>query len=110
MSKDGPDSKQQRHARDAFDDAKAEAEALPDINFATFVLSLAHSAWVHLGDAPNPADGSKSVEPALARQTIDLLALLQEKTQGNLTREEDSLLAHALFDLRMRFVEVAKSK
>ncbi len=108
MSDNGPDSKQQRHARQAFDDATGEQ--LPAIDFATFVLSLAQSGRVHLGDAPNPAEGEQKIEPALARQSIDLLALLQEKTRGNLSGEEETLLAQSLYDLRMRYVEVAKPK
>jgi hypothetical protein len=76
----------------------------------TFNLSLTHSVLVHLGDAP-PLDGQKH-EPnlPLARQTIDLLAILQEKTKNNLSGEEERLLDRALFDLRLRFVEVSKSK
>nr|HMR10511.1 DUF1844 domain-containing protein [Polyangiaceae bacterium] len=96
MSDNGPDSKQQRRARDAFQDAAG----LPAIDFATFVLSLAQSGRVHLGDAPDPSDGKAHVELGLARQSIDLLTLLQEKTRGNLTGEEETLLAQALYDLR----------
>lgn len=85
-------------------------EQLPGIDFSTFILSLSHSVLVHLGDAP-PLDGHKA-EPnlPLARQTIDLLAILQEKTKNNLTGAEERLLDQALFDLRLRFVEVAKTK
>ncbi|MEZ4225188.1 MAG: DUF1844 domain-containing protein [Polyangiaceae bacterium] len=108
MSDNGPDSKQQRQAREAFDDATGEQ--LPAIDFATFVLSLAHSGRVHLGDAPDPAAGTQGIEGAMARQTIDLLALLQEKTKGNLSGEEETLLAQALYDLRMRYVEVMKPR
>jgi hypothetical protein len=83
---------------------------LPRIDFATFVLSLAHSALVHLGDAPNPSDGKCCANLPMARQTIDLLALLQDKTRGNLEGEEERVLEQSLFDLRMRFVEVAKGQ
>jgi hypothetical protein len=87
-----------------------EGEKLPGIDFPTFLLSLSHSALVHLGDAPSPVDGKREVSLPLARQTIDLLALLQEKTKGNLSGEEERILDQALYDLRMRFVEVAKRK
>ena len=91
--------------------AKPETDdALPAIDFATFVLSLSHSALVHLGDAPDPSGGAGRVEPPLARQTIDLLAVLQEKTAGNLTGEEERLLDQVLYDLRMRYVEVTGKK
>jgi hypothetical protein len=86
-----------------------EAETLPAIDFSTFILSLSHSALVHLGDAPLP-DGQEPGEKnlLLARQTIDLLGILQEKTRNNLTGEEERLLDQALYDLRLRFVEISK--
>src|SRR5690349_15083208 len=85
----------------AFERATAEDEGLPAIDFATFVLSLSHSALVHLGDAPNPGTGNTEVEIGMARQTIDLLAVLQDRTRGNLTGEEERILDQALYDLRM---------
>ena len=69
----------------------AETEALPAIDFSTFVLSLSHSALVHLGDAPSPEGGKADRDLALARQTIDLLGILQEKTRNNLSGEEERL-------------------
>lgn len=82
-------------------------EDLPALDFPTFVLSLSHSALVHLGDADDPATGRREPNLAMARQTIDLLAMLQEKTRGNLDGEEERVLEQALYDLRMRFVEVS---
>lgn len=84
-------------------------DSLPAIDFATFVLSLSHSALVHLGDAPDPSGGPPKPDVAMAKQTIDLLAVLQEKTTGNLTGEEERLLDQVLYDLRMRYVEVVRS-
>ncbi len=110
----GPDSADLQASDAAFQKAKADAdqagENLPAIDFATFLLSLSHSALVHLGDAPDPAGGPVEKNLPLARQTIDLLALLQEKTRGNLSGQEEHILDQALYDLRMRFVEVSKSK
>ena len=80
------------------------------INFSTFVFSLAGSAQVHLGLIPNPADNKKEVSLPLAKQSIDILELLKEKTKGNLSNDEGELLDHLLFDLRMRFVEEDKKK
>jgi len=85
-----------------------EIDKLPAIDFSTFVLSLSHSALVHLGDAPPPDGQAPERNLPLARQTIDLLGILQEKTRNNLTGEEERLLDQALYDLRMRFVEVSK--
>lgn len=87
------------------------AVELPQLDFATFIMSILGSAFVHLGDAPDPTTG-KAREPnlLLARQDIDLLALLHEKTRGNLSGEEERLLSQGLYDLRMRYVEVAKAR
>jgi hypothetical protein len=86
-----------------------DGTSLPAIDFGTFVMSLSHSVLVHLGDAPDP-DGNRSVQLELARQTVDLLALLQEKTRNNLTGPEEHLLEQALYDLRLRFVEVSRAQ
>jgi hypothetical protein len=79
------------------------------IDFYTFIFSLGSSAFIHLGDAPHPETG-QPVKPdlALAQQTIDLLAMLKEKTKGNLTSEEEKFLDTLLLDLRLRFVEKSK--
>jgi hypothetical protein len=88
----------------------AAEESLPTVDFTTFVLSLSHSALMHMGEAPNPENDSVVKNLPLARQTIDLIALLEEKTKGNLTGEEERIVGQILFDLRMRYVEHAKSK
>jgi hypothetical protein len=76
------------------------------IDFYTFILSLASSAFVHLGDAPDPETGMPGrPNLALAKQTIDILAMLRDKTKGNLTPEEEKFLENLLTDLRIRFVE-----
>ena len=84
-------------------------ETLPPVEFTTFILSLSHSALMHLGEAPDPDTDGVAKNLLLARQTIDLIALLEEKTKGNLTGEEERLLAQILFDLRMRYVEQSKT-
>jgi hypothetical protein len=81
---------------------------LPSIDFPTFVLSLSHSALMHLGEAPHPDDGRVERNLPLAKQNIDLLGLLEEKTKGNLTGDEERLLSQVLFDVRMRYLELAK--
>ena len=91
------------------DGASSESDdSLPAIDFATFVLSLSHSVLVHLGDAPDPSGGAPRRDVAMAKQTIDLLAVLQEKTTGNLTGEEERLLDQVMYDLRMRYEEVVR--
>jgi hypothetical protein len=79
---------------------------LPPVDFTTFVLSLSTSALVSLGEVPD-GDGQKHIDLPLARQSIDLLGMLQEKTKGNLTGEEERLMDQLLLDLRMKFVDVA---
>lgn len=78
------------------------------IDFTTFIFSLGSSALMHLGDAPHPEMGGTHQDLALARETIDLLAMLREKTRGNLSQEEDRFLGSLLYDLRMRFIEAAR--
>jgi hypothetical protein len=81
------------------------------IDFYTFVLSLGSSALVHLGDTPHPETGEPvPANLPLAKQTIDLLVMLREKTKGNLTAEEEQFLEHLLTDLRLRYVERAAPK
>ncbi|WP_242345299.1 DUF1844 domain-containing protein [Anaeromyxobacter terrae] len=75
------------------------------IDFYTFVLSLASSAFIHLGDAPHPDTGVPGKpDLPLAHQTIDILVMLREKTKGNLTPEEEQFMEHLLTDLRLRYV------
>ncbi len=85
-------------------------ESLPHVDFTTFILSLSHSAMLHLGEAPDPESGKTMQSLPLARQTIDLLSMLEEKTRGNLSGDEERLVAQILFDLRMRYVELSKAK
>ena len=80
--------------------------ALPELDFSTFVLSLVTSAMVHLGEAPHP-DGQTRRDLQLAKQTIDILAMLRDKTQGNLTPQESQLVEEVLYDLRLRYVSAA---
>ncbi len=82
--------------------------ALPTVDFSSLCLSLGTSALYHLGAVGDPETGAKVPAPdiPLARQTIDILEMLQLKTQGNLEAEETRLLEGMLFELRVRFVEV----
>jgi hypothetical protein len=79
---------------------------MSDLTFTTFVISLASSAAIHFGDVPNPETGVRA-EPILegASQMIDILALLDQKTRGNLTAEERQVLEQVLYELRLRYVQ-----
>lgn len=78
---------------------------LPKIDFSTFVLSINSSALVQLGLLEDPADGQKTKNILMAKQTIDLLAMLEEKTQGNLTSDEANILKNILYELRMLYIK-----
>jgi hypothetical protein len=75
-----------------------------EVNFSAFILSLASSVQVALGLAPHPATGRPMPNLNAARQTIDVLSMLAEKTKGNLDPEEDGLLKQILHELKMHYV------
>jgi hypothetical protein len=79
----------------------------PKVSFSEFVMSLATTAAVHLGDVADPATGETAVNLLAAGQMIDILAMLQGKTQGNLEADESQVLEALLYELRMRYVEAA---
>jgi hypothetical protein len=85
------------------------AEAAPEpVTFHSFILGLAASALIHLGARTHPETGELRRDLPLARETLDLLALLRDKTRGNLTAEEERLLDSLLADLRLKFVEASR--
>lgn len=79
------------------------------IEFTTFLLGLASSVLIHLGQAANPENGKTEKDLVQARQLVDLLTLLREKTRGNLTTEEDHLFDNLLADVRIRFVDASRT-
>ena len=86
------------------------APPLPDITFSSFIISLSSSALFHFGEIPDPITNKKQRNLPLAKQTIDILGILKEKTVGNLTNEESRLLDNLLYDLRMRYVNEMQSR
>ena len=94
---------------DASDQAAADNEEggaqFPEINFPTFVASLNASALVHLGVIEDPATSSKSKNLPMAKQTIDILSMLEDKTEGNLSSDEKNMLQSVLYDLRILYVK-----
>ena len=81
---------------------------MAELSFIAFVLSLASTAAIHLGDLADPATGQKSeVNLEGASQMIEILSLLEQKTRGNLTAEERQVLEQVLYELRLRFVETS---
>jgi hypothetical protein len=81
---------------------------LPEVSMATFIFSLSSSALLHLGEIPDPETKNVRVDLPLAKQIIDTLGMLEEKTKGNLDPDEDNLLKTVLYDLRLRYVQKSK--
>ncbi len=86
----------------------ASKTSAPPMEFNTFLLGLASTALIHLGETPHPETGKAEKNLVLARQSMDLLSLLREKTRGNLTLEEEKFFDNLLADLRLRYVEASK--
>jgi hypothetical protein len=82
-----------------------EAEGLPEVNFYNFILSLSSTAMYHFGDFSDPSTRKSQRNLAAAKQTIDLLTMLLEKTKGNLDQDEKNLLEGILYELRIRYVK-----
>ena len=83
----------------------ADTTSLPALNFATFIFSLNSSALVQLGMIEDPMTGEESKNLPLAKQTIDILSMLEEKTRGNLDVDEAGMLKNILYDLRIQYVK-----
>jgi Domain of unknown function (DUF1844) len=79
-----------------------------EINFGAFLISLSTEVLVHLGEVADPSSGQPRRDLAMAQQLIDILGMLQAKTRGNLDHDEQALLDAILFDLRMKYVEIAR--
>lgn len=82
-------------------------DGAPPIDFLTFVLSMSTSCMVQLGEIAGP-DGAGEVDLVMARQTLEILQMLEKKTRGNLSGEEERALGHVLTDLRARYVARAR--
>lgn len=85
-------------------------ESLPEISFSAFVISLSTQALMHLGEIGNPVGGTVEKDIPLAKQMIDILGMLRDKTRGNLNQGEEQLMEDILFDLRMKYVEAVKKR
>ena len=91
--------------------ASAEADApLAEMSFSSFVMGLTTQALMHLGEIPDPSHERINRDLPAAKQMIDLLGILREKTKGNLDAAEEQLLGNMLYDLRIRYVEVARGR
>ncbi|MDH3348987.1 MAG: DUF1844 domain-containing protein [Desulfobulbaceae bacterium] len=82
----------------------------PEITFSSFIMSLNTSALFHLGELAHPETGKKVKDLDLAKHSIDLLNLLEKKTEGNLDDEEHKLLSSVLYELKMHYVAASSQK
>lgn len=89
---------------------EAHQEAAPalEMNFSTFLISLSTQALALLGELEDPVEGRSAIDLVAAKHLIDILGILKDKTKGNLDEVEGALLEHCLYDLRMKYVEVAR--
>ena len=80
---------------------------LPEVTFSNFIFSLTTQALIQLGEIQDPESKKSLKNLPFAKQTIDLIGILKDKTRGNLTKEEEALIDNALYDLKMRFVKAS---
>jgi hypothetical protein len=105
---EGKRAEQGREVRPPRETEKPEADILPEIDFPSFIFSLSTSALLHLGEIADPTTQEKEKNLPLAKQTIDILGMLREKTRGNLTPDEEKILDSILADLRWRYIRETK--
>ena len=93
--------------KDGADEPVVDADTAdyPPVNFSNFVISLSTSALFHFGDFPEYSGGKAEKNLPAAKQTIDILDMLHEKTKGNLNDGETNLIQGVLYELKMRFVK-----
>ena len=90
-------------------DAAVHRDELPSIDFSTFIISLSTQALMHLGEMIDPVTGNVEKDVAVAKQTIDIIGMLSEKSRGNLDETEEQLVKEVLYNLRMRYVEAVRT-
>lgn len=90
------------------DEKSAEAGVMPTIDFTTFIFSLATQALALLGETKLPGQEESAIDLHGAKQMIDIIEMLSEKTKGNLKEAETKMISNFLYDLRSRFVQVSQ--
>lgn len=103
--KDSTEEKVKEEPKEAPPKEEAETPPLPEVNFSSLILSLSSTAFLHFGEIPDPGTGEKKKDLALAKHAIDTIAMLKEKTEGNLAEEEKQFIENILTDLRWHFVK-----
>jgi len=104
------ETKSREEKNQAKSSSKGKDIPLPEIDFSTFILSLSSNVLLHLGLMENPHTKRMERNLPMAKQTIDLIAMLKDKTKGNLSSEEENLIENLLSDLRLKYVNEASKK
>ncbi len=104
----GSPGESRRNRRSA---TESQAKAVPpkEVNFSLFLSTLALQAYVALGELEEPESRTQKVNLDQARYMIDILGLIQNKTKGNLSPEEERMLSHLIYELRMKYIEKSQS-
>jgi hypothetical protein len=105
---EAPKKEEKKKEAEAPPRKEAPGPPLPEVNFNSLIFSLSSSALLHLGEIADPGTGEKKKDLGLAKHTIDTIAMLKEKTKGNLNEEEKRFLESILADLRWRYVKAAE--
>jgi hypothetical protein len=100
--------KKEEKKREEAKKEETERTVLPQVNFNSLIFSLSSSALIHLGEIADPHTNQKIKDLPLAKHTIDTIAMLREKTKGNLVEEEERFLESILADLRWRYVKAVE--
>ena len=102
------ESKEEEGKKEEVEKEDAQRPPLPEVNFNSLIFSLSSSALLHLGEIADPQTGEKKKDLPMAKHSVDIIAMLKDKTEGNLTDEEQKFLDNILTDLRLRYVKSAK--
>ncbi len=98
---------EEKQAESSQEEKPGQETPLPEITFVSLLFSLSTSALIQLGEIQDPVSKQSAKNLPMAKQTIDLIAMLKDKTKGNLTSEEEKLMDNILYDLKMRYVKMA---
>lgn len=105
VGKEEGEIKQEEEKKEEPKGEESQKTPLPEVNFSSLIMSLSSSALLHFGEIADPETGAKKKDLDIAKQSIDVISMLKEKTNGNLTDEEQKFIDSMLADLRWRFVK-----
>ena len=106
--KGGEEAPKEEEKQEKPEETEAARTPLPEVNFNSLIFSLSSSALLNLGEIADPHSGEKRKDLDLAKHTIDTIAMLKERTAGNLDEEEAKFIENVLTDLRWRYVKAAE--